>query len=108
MYPQRELIRLAAYKVTLRRAIAIHRVQCAESARRAAQPLAMLDRMLVLWRKFSPFAMVAALPLGFLIKRKVAPRLKLLGTLMRWGPIIFTAFRRVKSTVASNNQSNSR
>ena len=74
MYPDRELTRLAAYKAALRRDVALRRAQCAVAAARVAQPLEWLDRMLAFWRRLSPFVKFAALPLGFLLKRSLAPR----------------------------------
>jgi len=67
MYPHRELTRLAARKAALRRGIALRRAQCADAAVRVAQPLKQLDRALAFWRRLSPFAWLAAVPLGFLI-----------------------------------------
>ena len=93
MYPGRELTRLAAYKVALRRDIARHRAQCAVAAARVAQPLEWLDRMLAFWRRLSPFVKFAALPLGFLLKRSLAPRTRVLGPLLRWGPPVLGAVR---------------
>ena len=91
MYPDRELTRLAAYKAALRRGIALRRAQCAVAAARVAQPLEWLDRMLAIWRRLSPFVKFAALPLGFLLKRSLAPRTRVLGTLLRWGPPVLGA-----------------
>lgn len=99
MYPQRELIRLAAHKAALRRGIAVHRAQCLAAAARAAQPLEWLDRALAFWRRLSPLALLAAVPLGFLVQRTVAPRLKFLGSLVRWGPLVFGAMRGISSAV---------
>jgi hypothetical protein len=97
MYPNQELIRLAAHKVALRRKITLRRVQCATAAAGAAQPLAWLDRLLAFWRRLAPFAPFAAVPLGFLIRRRVFPRLKILGSLLRWGPVAFAAMRGLGS-----------
>ncbi len=91
MYPDRELTRLAAYKAALRRGIALRRAQCAVAAARVAQPLEWLDRMLAFWRRLSPLVKFAALPLGFLLKRSLAPRTRILGTLLRWGPPVLGA-----------------
>lgn len=93
MYPHGELIRLATRKAALQRSIAFHRFQCAGAAVRAAQPLAWLDRMVAFWRRLSPLAQFAVVPLGFLLKRSVAPRPRLLGTLLRWGPVLLGAVR---------------
>jgi hypothetical protein len=88
MYSDRELNRLAAHKAALRRNLAAHRRQCVTAAARVGQPLAWADRMLVLWRRFAPIAALAALPLGFLLKRSPATRPRLLGTLLRWAPVV--------------------
>ena len=113
MYPQRELIRLAAYKSALRRDVALRRAQCAGAAARMAQPVEWLDRMLVFWRRLSPLAQFATVPLGLLVARTVFPRLKILGSLARWGPLVFGAVRGLSSVVktrfwsspSSNDQS---
>jgi len=99
MYPQRELIRLAAYKAALRRDIAFNRARCAEAAARAVQPLEWLDRVLDFCRRLSPFAKVAAIPLGFLVQRTLFPRRKLLSSLLRWAPLVFSAVRGFKAVV---------
>ena len=93
MYPQEELIRLAAYKAALRRTIAVRRGECAAAARQLAQPVAWLERMLAVLRLISPLAAVAAVPLGALVQRTLFPRSKFLGTLLRWGPLVFSAIR---------------
>jgi hypothetical protein len=97
MYPQGELTRLAAYKAALRRDVALHRAQCAEAAARVAQPLAWLDRMLGFWRRLSPLVQFAAVPLGFLITRAVFPRLKILGSIVGWGPLVIGVVRSLGS-----------
>jgi hypothetical protein len=99
MYPDKELRRLASQKIALQREIALRRLDCAEAAARVSEPLEWLDRMLAFWRKFSPIAQLAALPLGFLVKRTLFPRLKLLGSVMRWGPLFVGAVRGVGSLV---------
>ena len=95
MYSDRELNRLAAVKAALRHDIARHRRQCVTAAARVAQPLAWVDQLLVLWRRLAPFAPLAAIPLGFLLKRSIAPRPKILGTLLRWAPVVFGAVRGI-------------
>ena len=93
MYPTRELIRLAAHKAALRRDIAIHRAECAEAAAELARPFEWLDRALAWWRKVSPIAKLAAIPLGGLASRMIFKRLKIIGPLVRWGPTIFNLVR---------------
>ena len=93
MYPHRELIRLDTHKTVLRLRIARRRAECAAAAAGVMQPVAWLDRMLVLWRRVAPFAPFAAVPLGFLLKRAAAPRRSVLGALLRWGPVMLGAVR---------------
>ena len=98
MYPDEELTRLATHKAALRRKIALRRSQCADAAARVAQPFAWLDRTLAVLRKLAP---LAAVPLGFLVSRAVFPRLKILGALLRWGPLLVGAGRAIGSLVGS-------
>ena len=105
MYPQRELIRLGRHKAALQRDITRRRVQCAEAAARIAQPFEWLDRVLGFWRRLSPLTKFAAVPLGFLIKRTLSPRLRVLGSLVKWGPLIYGAVRGVASAFKSPDHS---
>jgi hypothetical protein len=93
MYPQRELIRLGVHKAALRRRIGRRRADCVSSATRIFRPVAWLDRLLVLWRRVSPFAGLAAIPFGLLLKRSTAPRPRLFGALLRWTPVVWGALR---------------
>ena len=101
MYPQRELTLLAAYKAALRRRIVLRRAQCAEAAARIAQPFEWLDRMLAFWRRLSPLVQFAAVPLSFLVTRTVFPRRKILGSLVRWSPLVFGAMRGISTAFKS-------
>ena len=95
MYAQRELIRLSVYKAALRRRIALRRVEITLAAATVVQPLAWFDRAVAFWRRLSPLAVVAAVPLGFLITRNRSPRFKVFGSLMKWGPLVFGAVREI-------------
>ena len=102
MYPQRELTQLTAYKTALCRDISVRRAQCVAAAGRIAKPLALLDRMVDLWRRLSPLALVAAVPLGFAAQRALFPRLKILRSIVRWGPLAFTVARALGSAVGTS------
>jgi hypothetical protein len=93
MYPDRELSRLAAAKAVIRMDIAVRRVECAQAAAEVARPLEWLDRALAFWRRVSPLAKLAVVPLGLLLRRWVLRRHKLLGALLRWGPLAAGAVR---------------
>ena len=105
MYPSEELIRLDVHKAALRRRLARHRAECVAAAVVVTQPLEWLDRAVGLWRRLSPLALIAAVPLGFLIKRTASPKLKLIGTLMKWAPVVFGAVRGVSASVKSHGRS---
>ncbi len=105
MYPQPQLNRLAAHKVTLRRGIALRRAQCAEAAARLAQPIEWLDRMLSFVRRISPLVKFSAVPLGFLAARTVFPRRKILGSLVRWSPLVLGAVRGLSSAFKTQRRS---
>lgn len=95
MYPQVELSRLADTREALCLRIARNRQRCTAAMTEVAAPLAWIDRMLAMWRKISTPVLLAALPLGFLLKRVVSPKRRILGTLMRWGPLLFGVVRSV-------------
>ncbi len=97
MYPHAELTRLAAHKDALRRNIAGHRVRCAKSAARLAEPFAWLDRTLAAWKRLAPLTQIVAVPLALLVTRNVFPRLKFLRSLVRWSPLVFGAVRGLGS-----------
>jgi len=93
MYPTEELTVLSASKAALRRRISIRRARCAAAAARAAQPLEWMERALARWRRLSPLLKIAAIPLGLLLKRRQAPRTKVFGAILRWGPAVLGAVR---------------
>jgi hypothetical protein len=103
MYPDRELRRLAAHKASLQANIALRRVQCTQAIARVAAPIEWLDRVAAFWRKFSPIIQISAVPLGFLVKRALFPRFKILGAVARWGPLAFGALRGVSSIFGSRS-----
>lgn len=93
MYPDLELNRLAAHKARLRGRIGVQRVKCAQAATQVLRPLAWLDRALALWDRISPLAKIAAIPLGFVLKGSASAPPRLLGKLLRWGPLVLGAVR---------------
>jgi hypothetical protein len=93
MYSDRELTALATGKAVLRQRIALRRAQCARAAAEVMRPVAWLDHALAQWRRLSPLVKLAAVPLGFLLKRSTAPRARVLGSLLRWAPLMLGAVR---------------
>jgi hypothetical protein len=108
MYPDRELRRLAAHKASLQLDIAVRRTQCVEAAACVARPLEWLDRAVAFWGRFSPLAKLAAVPLGILVGRRVFPRHRLLGSIMRWGPLAASVVRGLGSAAAGRRRSGGR
>lgn len=99
MYPRGKLRQLAVRKSRLRKEIALERAQLMQSATRAMQPVAWLERAHAWWRRASPFVLGFAIPLGALFRRTPSPRLQKLRALLRWAPIIVRAVN-VLSSVA--------
>jgi hypothetical protein len=101
MYPHDELTRLAAHKATLRRDIAVNRAHCNEVAAGVMRPVEWVDEMLALWRRVSPLARIAAVPLGFVIKRTLFRRSRLVGSLVSWGPLVASVLRGIGATITT-------
>jgi hypothetical protein len=93
MYPREELTVLATRKAVLLDRIYVRREACVAAAVRVARPIELLDRGVARWRRVSPLVKLAAVPLGFLLRRTLKRRARTLGTLLRWGPIVYTAVR---------------
>lgn len=96
MYPQAELKRLAAGKAALLQRLAANRDQCVTAVCHLGQPLVWLDRVVILWRRFAPPGLLVALPLGMLLKRSSSRHPRLIGTLLRWGPVLLGVLRGLK------------
>jgi hypothetical protein len=99
VYPHDELTRLAAHKATLRADIARSRAQCAQAAARLAQPLEWVDRVRAFGLRWLPLARLTAVPLGFVFQRLLFRRSKLLGPVVRWGPLVAGVIGRIGSHV---------
>lgn len=101
MYPHQELITLSLRKAAIRREITLLRVQCAGAAVQVARPLVWLDRVVAFARRLSPLLLIAAVPAGLVARRLVFPRFKILGLVLRWGPLAFAAVRGLRTTFQS-------
>jgi len=98
MYPRRELTALAGSKAVLLERIYQRRERCAAAAARAARPLEILDLGIARWRQLSPFVRIAAVPLGLLLRRRPSRRARVMGALLRWGPLVLGAVRGMAET----------
>lgn len=98
MYPTAELESLDARKILLRQKIAASRLECVALAESASRPIALLDRVITQWRKISPIIKVAAVPLGFMLRRKLLPRkMGLFRSALRWAPAVLSAMRMARA-----------
>jgi hypothetical protein len=93
MYPQEELRLLASARAELCRRIHARRLACSVAASRLSRPIERLDRMLATWRRLSPALKLAAVPLALLLKRWIAPKTRILSSILRWGPVAYGAVR---------------
>lgn len=98
MYPDGDLNELAVRKLAVRQRIRVRREQCLIAAERVAEPLEKIDRLVAQWRRISPIAKIAAVPVAMLFKKALFPRAKVLGSLLRWGPIAVKVFRGFQAT----------
>jgi hypothetical protein len=71
MYPSSELAELERRKIVLRQRIAVTRLRCVALAGEAARPVHLLDRVIAQWRRISPFAKLAFIPLALLFGRRI-------------------------------------
>jgi hypothetical protein len=96
MYPEGELRELALRKEALRVKIAAHRAECVAYAEHVARPIAAIDRVAEQWRRVAPYAKLAAIPLGFLLQRRMAKKQARAGGWKRWlklAPVAMSAAR---------------
>ena len=93
MYPHGELAHLAARKAALRRRIARTRQQCVSHAAGVARPLRWLDQAIAIWRQVQPVMGLAVVPIGFWVMRAFSRRHRVMGSLLRWGPLLLNVVR---------------
>jgi len=101
MYPQPDLRLGTSRKAVLLRAIAHRRVQLADAAARATQPLELLDRVVEFWKRMGPLTQLAAVSVGVFGARRASPRLNTWQSILRWGTIGFSALRVFRSVAAN-------
>lgn len=96
MYPTGQLNEIAQRKAALRVRIAAHRAECVAHAEQVARPIATFDRVAEQWRRVAPYAKLAAIPLGFLLQRRIAKKQAAKGGWKRWlklAPVAMSAMR---------------
>ena len=95
MYPQQELNDLARAREHLQARIAQRRAHCVAAVGVLAAPIDLVDRALVLWRKFSPLLKIAAVPLLVFLRRRYDRQDGVMGAVLRWAPTVLESLRRV-------------
>jgi hypothetical protein len=98
MFSARQLTALAERKRFLRERTALRRARAVIEARRVARPLHTADALLAQWRQLAPWVKTAAVPLAFWTGQKIAHRRGLLGTVLRWAPAVFSAWRKLQTS----------
>lgn len=88
MYPTQELSELAWRKQAVRTRIALHRLQCVESAAALEPSVTLFDRAVKLWQSVSATLKWVGLPLALLAAQKAAPRVGGVKRLLRYVPVI--------------------
>jgi len=96
MHAQRELSRLALRKALLVRRIQTRREVCAGQIAVVMRPIGWLDSVRAKWDRVSPVAKVTAVPLGLLLKKAFFPKMRVLGSLIRWAPLAMSLFRAAR------------
>lgn len=94
MYPGGELTELAERKTIVRARIAQRRWECVQASAVLVRPLGWLDRVLDTWRRISPVAKIAGVPLGLALARKLLGGGRL-ASFARFMPLVFQTARAV-------------
>ncbi|TSJ76969.1 hypothetical protein [Rariglobus hedericola] len=64
---------------------------------RVLRPVTWLEQAYAQWKAISPIVKFGAIPLGFLLKKKVFPKSGgLISGLFRWGPTAFSLFKSMR------------
>jgi hypothetical protein len=89
MYPHGQLIELAERKAALQRRIQVHRWECADRLGELVRPLRWIDAARERLAHVNPLGGSLALLLAGLLQKRLFPKKRLLGFLLRWGPWLF-------------------
>ena len=87
--------RLEARKALLRLRIAERRLACAEAGAELAEPIALIDRGWLLWKRISPFVKALGVPAAMLLGKKLFRRGTKVASWARFLPLALQAFRFV-------------
>ncbi|MBA4138293.1 MAG: hypothetical protein C0518_13355 [Opitutus sp.] len=94
MFASRQLIALETRKGFLRDRIALRRARAVIEARRVARPLHVIEDLYAQWRRLSPVLKTLGVPFALWTGRRAWKRRRgVLGTALRWTPMIIAAVR---------------
>lgn len=93
MYPKADLSILAARKQALLQRIDARREESASQMREVIRPAEWAEDMYARWRAIPPLVKMAAVPVGVLLVRKLAPRF---GRLRSWAPLALKIFQAMR------------
>ena len=100
MFGSAQLTALAARKAFLRERLALRRARAVIEARRVARPLHVADALWQRWRQLSPLVKALGLPWALWTGRRLVRRRRtaagLVGTALRFAPLVLAAFRAFK------------
>ncbi len=97
MYPKIDLEILANRRKAMRIRIRDRRALLVIDAANISRPIVWAEDMWAKWKAISPFAKLAAIPLGFFVKRKVFPKSGgWISGLIRFAPTAFTIFKAMR------------
>lgn len=97
MYPKVDLEILANRRKAMRVQIRDRRALLVIDTANVSRPVVWAEDMWAKWKAISPFAKIAAIPLGIFMKRKVFPKSGgILGGLIRFAPMAFNIFKAMR------------
>jgi len=97
MYPKVDLEILGQRKADLMDRIRSRRADVEVDFDAVMRPVLWAENAYAKWKEISPFVKFAALPLGFLLKRKVFPQSGgIISGLFRWAPLAVNVFKAMR------------
>lgn len=102
MFPSRQLTALAERKTFLQQRLALRRARAVIEAGRVARPLHLADALYAHWRQLAPLVKTLGVPFALWTGRRLSRRgprgaAGLIGTALRFAPVVLAAVRGFRS-----------
>ncbi len=97
MYPSGQLKALARHKAHVIQRSAFLRQEAVTAARGIEQSLSWVERAMDIWKRVGPLVKYGSVPLAFLARKFLFRKVRFLGPLIKWGPILLGLFRGFRS-----------